>query len=222
MTLLLLVCVASYLVGSLPFGLWIGLLVKGVDIRALGSKNIGATNVLRVLGVGPGLTAFALDMLKGVSGVALARALWPASAGWHESLPELTMPYLVVIGVCAILGHTFSVFLGFRGGKGVATSFGALVALSWEVAVIALIAWCVMLILTRYVSVASLVAAYTIPFAAVRALQGIDREWMLGLGVALSVLVTVKHRANIKRLLTGTEPKIGERIDSPAKTAEVK
>ncbi|HEY3416963.1 MAG TPA: glycerol-3-phosphate 1-O-acyltransferase PlsY [Armatimonadota bacterium] len=216
MTLIIGFCLVSYFVGALPFGLWIGLL-RGVDIRTLGSKNIGATNVLRVLGPVAGSFAFVLDTLKGVCGVALARLLWPQLTAWHQTLPNITMPYLILIGVFAILGHTFSIFLRFKGGKGVATSFGVLLALNYPVAIVALITWIVMLVITRMVSVASLTAAYSLPFGAYFALAGAergDRQWMLGLGALLAVLVTVKHRSNIKRILAGTESRISERVSA--------
>ncbi|MHB9130277.1 MAG: glycerol-3-phosphate 1-O-acyltransferase PlsY [Armatimonadota bacterium] len=223
LTLFVSICLLSYLVGSLPFGLWIGLLWKGLDIRTLGSKNIGATNVLRVLGPGPGVSVFVLDTLKGGFGVMLAYVAWPLLPAWHLQMheKELALPYLVVIGLCAILGHTFSLFLGFKGGKGVATSLGALLALNPPMAVIALLSWVAVLAVTRYVSAASLVAAYTLPFSAYLALRDTDRFYMLALGTALALLVTVKHRTNIKRLLTGTEAKIGERVEVPAETTGV-
>lgn len=211
-------CIASYLIGSLPFGLWIGLIWKGVDIRTLGSKNIGATNVLRVLGPAPAATVFVLDTLKGAFVLVLAVDLLQAN---------IPFPFHVLIGLCAIIGHTFSPFLQFKGGKGVATSLGVLLALSPLVAVIALVSWLVILGITRYVSLASLVAAYTLPFSALQVHATLaeahspERWWMFWLGIVLAVLVTVKHRANIQRLLAGTEPKIGQRVEAPSESAEV-
>ncbi|MHB9027056.1 MAG: glycerol-3-phosphate 1-O-acyltransferase PlsY [Armatimonadota bacterium] len=225
MTLIIGFCLLSYLIGSLPFGLWIGLL-RGVDIRTLGSKNIGATNVLRVLGPIPGSFAFILDTLKGVAGVTLAMVVWPLVPQLHQTMPgpdSLLMPYKILIGVSAILGHTFSAFLRFKGGKGVATSFGVLLALNYPVAVVGLITWIVMLMLTRTVSIASLTASYSLPFGSYFALMNADRgdrHWMIGLGVLLSVLVTVKHRGNIRRILAGTEPRIGEKVEATAGNSE--
>jgi glycerol-3-phosphate acyltransferase PlsY len=205
--------VGSYFIGSLPFGLWIGLSWKKVDIRTLGSKNIGATNVLRVLGPGPGITVFVLDTLKG------AVALFAA----HVLLPDAPPPALIGIGFAAVLGHTFSPFLGFKGGKGVATSLGMLFALSWQVALVALIAWGIVLAATRFVSLASLVAAFTLPFTPALCLKATpDMEhWMLGLGILVAVMVAVKHRSNIERLLNGTEPKIGQRVPATSPTEGV-
>lgn len=217
----MLVCAAiSYLIGSLPFGLWVGLLWKGVDIRTLGSKNIGATNVLRVLGPGPASVAFLLDTAKGAAGILLTDAVIRI---WFGQRPPL--PALMCIGLVAILGHTFSLFLRFKGGKGVATSLGVLLALCPWVALVGLVTWIAFVAATRYVSLASLAAAFSLPFAAHFTIGPAgDRLWMIGMGVALFVLVTVKHRANIQRLLAGTESKIGQRVaplDSPD-TVEVR
>jgi glycerol-3-phosphate acyltransferase PlsY len=205
--LLLLACAVSYFAGSLPFGLWIGLYWKKVDIRTLGSNNIGTTNVLRVLGPGPGFAVFVLDTVKGLAGIALARLLWP----------EIPMPALIFVGFCAILGHTFSLFLGFKGGKGVATSFGVLIGLNGGVALVTFVLWALLVALTRYVSVASIVAGICIPIAAyILMAHDPGRPWMVGLGIILVVLVLVKHRTNIARLRAGTEAKIGQRVQLPA------
>lgn len=207
--ILLLCCVVSYLIGSLPFGLWIGLLWKHVDIRTLGSKNIGATNVLRVLGPGPGITVCVLDTAKGAAGIVLARILFS-----HVLRTDAPLPLLILIGFLAILGHTFSAFLRFKGGKGVATTLGVLLALSPFVAGVGLLVWLVLVAATRYVSLASIAAGISLPFAAYfdPDLKS-DRWWMVGLCIALAILVTVKHRTNIQRLLAGTEPKIGQRVE---------
>ncbi len=208
--------VVSYLLGSLPFGVWIGLAWKGVDIRTLGSKNIGATNVFRVLGPAPAVVVLLLDALKGALGIVLFSAcfqsLYPA---------DMHIVFRVLIGVSAIFGHTFSPFLRFKGGKGVATSLGALLALNWMGALIAVVAWAAVLAIFRYVSLASLVGAYTLPFSAWRIADIHERQWMLWLGIALAILVTVKHRGNMQRLLHGTESRIGQRVDIPAESAEV-
>ncbi len=216
----ILFCALSFLIGSLPFGLWIGLL-KGVDIRTVGSKNIGATNVLRVLGPGPGSLAFLLDVGKGVVGVALARELthhifWiPGVYSIPDGLYGLQMPHLVLIGLCAVLGHTFSPFLRFKGGKGIATTLGILIALSWPVAVVGFSTWVIFVALTRYVSLSSLLAAISLPIASYLILHGEARTWMIGMTAVLFVLVTIRHRANIQRLLNGTESKFGQRAASP-------
>jgi len=204
----------SYLVGSLPFGLWVGLWWKGIDIRTLGSQNIGATNALRVLGTAPGLTVMLLDTLKGSAGIVLAWALLPGNIhGVWSWLP-------ILIGLLAIVGHSFSIFLRFKGGKGVSSTLGAMFALNWQIALIALAIWLVLVGTTRYVSVGSLVGGVSIPVTAYFLLQGPERWWMVGLGIVVLVLVTIKHRGNIQRLLAGTEAKIGQRVEIPTDTAE--
>jgi glycerol-3-phosphate acyltransferase PlsY len=211
--MILLCCLISYLIGALPFGLLVGLLWKRVDIRTLGSKNIGATNVLRVLGPGPGLTVFALDTLKGVAGVLLARKLLGQE---FSPVAPMLMPALIIIGFCAVLGHSFSLFLRFRGGKGVATSLGMLLALAPFTAVVAFVLWLAIVAITRYVSLAAIIAAVSVPVTAYfdPYLPSIDRWWMVGLSVLLALLVLVKHRSNMQRLLQGTEAKIGQRVSA--------
>jgi len=202
---ILLACVISVLIGALPFGLWVGLL-KGVDIRTLGSKNIGATNVLRVLGPAAGLIVFALDTVKGAAGILLAVVLL---------LPGLDFPWRVLIGFCAVLGHTFSPFLRFKGGKGVATTLGVLLALSWPVGLIALGVWMLVVLLSRYVSLASIAAGLSLPIASWFVMPAPDRGWMVGLTVVITALVIIKHRDNLARLLAGTEAKFGQRVAAP-------
>jgi len=211
---------ASYLIGALPFGLWVGL-AKGVDIRTLGSKNIGATNVLRVLGPKAGALVMLLDTLKGVAGILIAKQFQfePSGIQTVNFTVPIRMPFLVIIGLCAVLGHTFSPFLKFKGGKGIATSLGILLALSWQVGLIGLGIWILLVAVTRYVSLASLLAALSLPISSYLLLKGEDRVWMLGLTIALLILVTVKHRANIGRLLSGAEAKFGQRVSSPAEEA---
>ena len=190
---LLLLC--SYLLGSIPVGLIIGRLVKRIDIRQYGSGNIGASNVWRELGRVWGTITFVLDTGKGLAPVLLAHHLFP-HLFW---LP-------VAAGLCALLGHNFSLFLGFRGGKGVATTLGVACGLSWLAALIALVVWLIVLGLTRYISAASLIAT---PIGAA-CLWGFNGgNWADGLFALLAtVFVIVKHRANLTRLRAGTEPKV--------------
>ena len=205
-TLLILSAVIASLIGALPFGYVIARLWKGVDIRTLGSKNIGATNVMRVLGPGPGILVFVLDVLKGVAAVLTLRLLAPEFIS--GPLPFI---YQILIGIIAVFGHTFSPFLGFRGGKGVATSFGVLLALGWQVGVAGFVVWLLVVGLTRYVSLASLAAAVSLPIAARIWLSGEQEAGMFWLSITLGVLVFIRHRANILRLVAGTEAKIGQR-----------
>lgn len=185
---------AAYLLGAVPFGLLIGKL-KGIDIRQHGSGNIGATNVLRVLGKPLGITTFTLDALKGF----VPSFVFPLLA--HGTLDPGVLS--VSCGAAAILGHNFPVFLGFKGGKGVATSAGVLIGIAPLAALIGLGSWAVFFFSFRYVSLASILAA---------AVVGIGGWWIYAGGKLLPAVLSIlaalailRHRANITRLLNGTE-----------------
>jgi acyl phosphate:glycerol-3-phosphate acyltransferase len=195
---------AAYLLGSVPFGLILCKAVKGVDIREHGSKNIGATNAGRVCGMPFFFITFALDFGKGLAPVLLG-------GGWAATLDGTPLDLLRVgYGVAAILGHTFPVYVGFKGGKAVATSFGVFVALAPWAALIALGVWGVLFLAFRYVSLASMVAAVAAPVAYAVEHWGTlgDRLPVLGFAAAIAVLVVLRHRANIARLLAGTESRV--------------
>ncbi len=193
---LLLLC--AYVLGAVPVGLIVAKLVRGIDIREHGSGNTGASNVWRTLGPGWGGLTFALDASKGLAPVLLAR---------HEAHHPLWLP--VAAGLLAVIGHNSSVFLGGKGGKGVATSLGVALGLSWQAALIAFAVWGLVLFVTRTISVASLVG---VPVGAL-ALWGFNGwNWPCGLFALLAtVFVFVRHRANIGRLRAGTEPKVGRK-----------
>jgi len=192
---------ASYLLGAVPFGLLIGRL-KGIDIRRHGSGNIGATNVLRVLGKPLGITTFILDALKG-----FVPAFFAPRLGADGLDPQVLS---ILCGVFAILGHNFPVFLGFKGGKGVATSAGMLVGLAPPVALIGLCAWAVFFFTFRYVSLASILASAIAGVAGWWVYPGPGKLLPAVLSV-LAVLVILRHRANITRLLNGTESKFNRK-----------
>lgn len=212
----------AFLCGSIPFGYLLGRM-RGIDIRQHGSKNIGATNVGRVLGRRLGLTCFVLDALKGAVPVAIAGALAGVWGRWPSSLPAADQLLWLATAVAALLGHMFSPWIGLRGGKGVATGFGALAAM-WPAltiaALLALAVWIACVALTRYISLSSMVAACTIPLT-VAALEWLgqspDRSapgsaWpTLAATGLLAILIVVRHRANIGRLLRGIEPRVGGR-----------
>ena len=201
--------VAAYLIGSVPFGYIAGRL-NGIDLREHGSRNIGATNAVRVLGKGWGIPVFVMVFLKGFAPLLYMKyhlggditEFSPAAMGWF-------------LGVmfALILGHTFTCFLKFKGGKGVATTGGCLFALSPWVGGAALLSWIVSMIFTRYVSFSSIMAGVGMIVAAGIELWGEENAYsvadymVLGLLAIILVLVTVKHRANIGRILNGTEPK---------------
>ncbi len=189
-----------YLVGAIPFGVIMGRL-RGIDIRQHGSGNIGATNVLRILGVGPAIVVFALDAAKGYAAVAICDAM-----GFGQ--------YIVVAGaLLSIIGHTYSVFINFRGGKAVSTSLGVIIGLNWLIAATAFGIWCVLVAITRYVSVGSILAALSVPAMMIfwRA-QNVPVAYQ-GLATLAALAIAVKHHSNIKRLLAGTEPKIGQKVE---------
>ena len=204
----------AYLAGSVPFGLLLGRL-KGVDLRAHGSKNIGATNAGRVLGKRWGLLCFALDVLKGALPT-LAAGIWSGAIRDAALSPERETLWTAV-ALAAILGHVFPVWLGFRGGKGVATSLGALLALYPIVTLpvaAALAVWVICLKTTRYVGVSSVAAAAALPLLVLAVSQ--TPVWgeralfpVLVLTALLAALVIWRHRGNLSRTLRGEEPKVG-------------
>lgn len=193
----------SYLLGAVPFGFLIAK-AKGVDIRRAGSGNIGATNVYRTLGKGPGLLTFACDFLKGLLSVLVVAALANRLAG---PVGQGNLPYLKLLcGVGAMVGHSFPVFLGFHGGKGVATGVGLVMGLAPAVAGIGLGVWLVVFLIGRYVSLASIIAALTIGALVWTPLFESDPKHIVPMLLsALCLLVVARHHSNIGRLLKGTE-----------------
>jgi acyl phosphate:glycerol-3-phosphate acyltransferase len=205
----------AYLFGATPTGYLAGKLLKGIDIREHGSKSIGATNVLRTLGKWPALVVLLIDVLKGVGAIVFARRFYP----WFYTLPSVTLPTgfdlqtyvpwaVCLAGLAVLLGHGRSIWLNFTGGKSAATGLGVLLAMSWPVALGAATAFGVALVIFRIVSLSSMLAALT----AVALIWGLEQQplpYRL-LVVAGSIYVIVRHRANIQRLLAGTEPRLGQ------------
>jgi glycerol-3-phosphate acyltransferase PlsY len=201
----------AYLLGSTPTGYWAGKLLKGIDIREHGSRSTGATNVLRTLGKWPALMVLLADVLKGVAALVVAR--------WLYTLPSVTppaaldlqtwVPWAVCLaGLAALFGHSHSIWLNFSGGKSAATGLGVLLAMSWPVGVGAAAAFAVVLAVFRIVSLSSMLAALT----AIALVCGLEQPLPYRLLViAGGVYVIVRHRANIQRLLAGTEPRLGQR-----------
>lgn len=202
-TTLLLCCLLGYFLGAIPFGVIVGK-AHGVDVRAVGSGNSGATNVWRTLGPGAGILVFALDVCKGLAAPLIARTL-PGGDHWTIAL----------CAALAIVGHTFSVFLKFRGGKGIATGLGAALGLMPVPAVIAFALWGVALLLSRMISVASVVACVALPLVAWQ--LDAPRPFVLVIAI-IAMIAIVKHIPNIRRILAGTEPKvqIGRKNSAPA------
>jgi glycerol-3-phosphate acyltransferase PlsY len=211
----------AYLFGSTPTGYLAGKLLKGIDIREHGSKSTGATNVLRTLGKWPALVVLLVDVLKGAGAIIFARWFYP----WLTSLPSVTpptaldlqtfVPWAVCLaGLAVLLGHGRSIWLNFSGGKSAATGLGVLLALSWPVGLCAAAAFGVVLAMFRIVSLGSMLAALT----ATALICGLEQPLPYRLLViAGSIYVIARHRANIARLMAGTEPRLGQ--SSPVSSA---
>lgn len=200
--LALIIIVGSYLLGSLPIGYIVGK-IAGVDIRKSGSGNIGATNVLRVLGKKYGYTVFFLDALKGFAVVRISLALVSTTP---PAQPYANLFALLGAVVC-VIGHSFPVWLNFRGGKGVATSAGVIIGLMPLAAIIVFPIWFIVFEICRYVSVASICAAISLPITIALFLRFkvMDSVVLLYFSIALAVVVVWRHRSNFSRLLNGTE-----------------
>ena len=183
----------SYLLGSIPNGLILGKAIWGVDLRQHGSKNIGATNAWRTIGKAGGISIFALDFLKGAVSAYL---------GLHLGGSELAG---VLCGILAIAGHSWSVFLAFKGGKGVATGLGVIAALMPEVTLIVFAVWFAIVYFTGYVSLGSIIGAALVPILTL--FFGLHTEFLI-LGLIAAVFIIYRHKSNIERLLNGTESKI--------------
>ena len=196
--------IASYLLGSIPFGYLAGRMA-GIDIRNCGSGNVGATNVIRTLGKGYGYPVFALDFLKGLGAVKMSILI---ATRMHSEWNPLEM-FGIVAAISSVLGHSFPVWLGFRGGKGVATSAGALFGLAPVAALVGVAIWIVTFWLTRYVSVASIAAAAALPFVILITtwLSRTTGKLLFYSSVCLAVVVIWRHRSNLSRLMRGTEPR---------------
>jgi acyl phosphate:glycerol-3-phosphate acyltransferase len=210
---LLISALVGYLLGSLPFGYLVAR-AKGVNIFDVGSKNPGATNVRRVLGRGPGNLVLFLDALKG-----MVAAGWPLLPLWYHHGGDMwsaASEYKLHAGITglvgAMLGHSFSCFTKFRGGKGVATGAGGFLVLFPVGMLVAIAFWVIVAVTTRYVSLASMVGAVSLPLVAVV----LQRPMVLvSVSAVVALFVVLRHRANISRLLAGTESKIGRKTAAP-------
>ncbi|MDH5639153.1 MAG: glycerol-3-phosphate 1-O-acyltransferase PlsY [Nitrospinota bacterium] len=189
---------ASYLLGAIPMAIIVGRIVGGIDIRTAGSGNAGATNVYRLFGMKPYLVVLAFDMFKGWAAVALV-----APMGGGSMTPERTAIYC---GVAAVVGHVWTVFAGFRGGKGVATAGGAMLGLAPIVALVAVGVYLAVTLITQYVALGSMMAAAISPLLVYLLVPGAPAElYILCFGLAVFIIFT--HRVNIRRLLAGEEGK---------------
>lgn len=203
----------SYIIGSIPTAYIFGRLLKGADIRKFGSGNVGATNAFRMLGKGPGITVLAIDILKGFSAVVLV-----------GNIPVLKTSFVtdevmrIILGLSCICGHNWTIFLGFKGGKGVATTFGVLLGLATQISGLKLIlalvilTWAVTFAVTRIVSISSFACGIALPIFAILFKQS---AVMILLSVILSGLIVFRHRANLKRFLEGKEPRLNFKSKKP-------
>ncbi|MGE5321340.1 MAG: glycerol-3-phosphate 1-O-acyltransferase PlsY [Actinomycetota bacterium] len=201
----LIVIAIGYLLGSIPFGYLLVKLFRGEDVRSTGSGNIGATNVARTGSKRLAMATLALDALKGAVAVLAARALTPAGTS--------PLPFMSIAALAAVLGHLFPVWLKFKGGKGVATALGVFLVLFPQAVLVSLGIFIITVLVTRYVSLGSILAAIAFPVAAYF-LGSPDWQTLLP-ACAIALLIVLKHHANIARLLSGTEHRFGS-----AKTAE--
>jgi acyl phosphate:glycerol-3-phosphate acyltransferase len=197
----LLTAIIAYLIGSIPTGYLWGR-ARGVDIRKLGSGNIGATNVFRFLGKAAGITVLLIDALKGYL---------PARFLFFDANPETQEYHSMIAGFFAIIGHNYTCWLGFKGGKGIATSAGVLLALMPLELLLTFGVWLLVFSVSKYVSLASVVAALMLPFAVAGTGQS---NAMLLLASLLSALAIYKHRGNIRRLIAGTEHRFGTKKEA--------
>jgi len=195
----LLIPLAAYLLGSIPFGLLVVKALGGPDIRAIGSGNIGAANVTRNAGKFAGVLTLLLDAGKGYA------AVWLAA---HQTRGNIR--WMMVAAVCAIIGHMFPVWLGFKGGKGVATGLGVFLPIAWQAVAAGIVLWLLVVIFWRYSSLGSISAAVALPlFVYLLYAPGHAPPEFVSLGtVVISVLVLIKHRPNIARLVAGEEPRL--------------
>jgi len=197
----LLIITAAYLLGSIPSAVWIGKSIKGVDVREHGSKNAGATNTMRVLGVKTGIPVLLIDVFKGFAAVKLA-LLSPT----FETGANAFVNFQLVLGAAAVIGHVFPIFAGFRGGKGVATIVGILLALHWQATLVAIAIFFISLFISKYVSLSSLMMGLSFPVSVIFIFNTESISLKI-FSIVVCVLLFVTHRKNIGRLLNGKESK---------------
>lgn len=189
--------VLSYLLGSIPNALWVGKIFKNVDVRNFGSGNVGSTNAARVLGLKYGALTLILDVLKGVFFPLVAKLY-----GYNSKI-------LILIGLAAILGHSYSIYLNFKGGKAVATSTGVLLVLVPKVILILVFIFFLVFILTKYVSLASILSAISLPILTFLLYNEIEYIFIT---LFISLIVVIRHKSNIINLKNGVEPKFSDKV----------
>lgn len=191
--------IGAYLLGSIPSAVWIGKRFHGVDVREHGSGNAGATNTFRVLGKKSGIAVLSLDVLKGFAATQLVHFI-------PESNPETLLNFRLLFGISAVTGHIFPVFAGFRGGKGIATLLGMVIGVHPPLALVCIVLFLGVLLLSKYVSLGSMLATLAFPILAHFAFKE-QSNWLLLFGIAATLMVFITHKKNIRRLLNGSETK---------------
>lgn len=199
---LIIAVILAYLIGSVPTSVWIGRIFYHVDIRTMGSGNAGATNTIRVLGYKAGIPVLIFDVFKGWLAVYIANFFW-TDTGQFPDFIDLK----IILAITAVMGHIFPVYVGFKGGKGIATLLGIGIALYPLGALIAVLIFVTTLIITGYVSVSSITASITFPIIEIFILGHNEFVSLIMLAIAVAVFVPITHRKNIKRLIKGEESK---------------
>lgn len=196
--------ILAYLFGSVPTAVWIGQAFYGIDVREYGSGNAGATNTFRVLGKKAGIAVMVLDILKGYTATNLAYLIGLSVTGPQNSVQFVN--YQLALGITAVMGHLFPVFAGFRGGKGIATLFGMILAVHPPAALLCVAAFVLVLLITKYVSLSSIIAGFTFPLSIIFIFHSSIRSVVL-YGMCICILILVTHQKNIERLIKGKESK---------------
>ncbi len=197
--------ILAYLCGSIPTAVWIGRAFFDVDVREYGSGNAGATNTFRVLGKKAGIPVMLIDILKGWTATNLAFFIGVSTTGAYNSAAYIN--YALALGIAAVMGHLFPIFAGFRGGKGIATLFGMILAINLPAALLCVGVFIVVLLITRYVSLGSILAGFTYPICVTFIFPMYIRSVII-YGMCMCLLILVTHQKNIERLLKGTESKV--------------
>lgn len=208
--------VLGYLLGSIPTAYWLGLLVYKTDVFKHGSRNMGATNVYRILGGIPFAVTLSIDIMKGFLAVMLSQ--------WYIAAPESLMETKIFAGAAALTGHTLSFWVGFKGGKGVATGLGVFLGLAPKASIIAMAVFLLILVISGFVSLGSIVGAGSLPFLVFYFKEG-GEEWFMRLTVFsgfIATFIVFKHKANILRLIKGEELSLRspKRASTPASSGE--
>jgi len=197
--------VAAYLFGSIPTAVWIGQAFYGIDVREYGSGNAGATNTFRVLGKKAGTAVMLLDIFKGWTATNLAYLIGLSVTGPQHSVQFVN--YQLALGIIAVMGHLFPVFAGFRGGKGIATLFGMILAVHIHAAIVCVLVFLCVLVISKQVSLSSISAGFSFPLSVIFLFHSPLRSIVV-YGMCICILILVTHQKNIERLLKGKEAKV--------------